>query len=405
MRRAFLPCLLFPGAALAIFASADVESVPVARLIENVERQLAASPKDPALTLNLARLHAMAYATKGEAATVEKGTLRPEEGGALPRIPWRVRPGTDEKARGHLKRAIRAYRDLLQKEPRNEPGRLGLGWCLLEAGEKAEAAQVLRKLAAEAWETDSKAKAGGFAPFLAEEAMEYLVAALDAKKDAAEIAELRRRLVTLGEKPRPMTPIAVPLVAGAELDDILAARAAVRFDVDGRERPGSWSWITPAAGWLVWLPRDGTRAVRSGLQLVGGVTFWLFWRDGYQALAALDDDGDGWLRGGELEGLGVWRDGDGDGRSGAGEVRTLAELGIEALAVASRPGRRPEVLRWSPRGAILRGGEARPTWDVLLRYRPPPRPGATRASSNEAGLHHTSAACDHLRKGGPPWRD
>lgn len=33
--------------------------------------------------------------------------------------------------------------------------------------------------------------------------------------------------------------------------------------------------------------------IESGRQLFGNVTWWMFWRNGYQALAALDDTMDG----------------------------------------------------------------------------------------------------------------
>jgi hypothetical protein len=198
-----------------------------------------------------------------------------------------------------------------------------------------------------------------------------LIPLLDEKKDAEEIASWNARDAQLESLPRAISPIIVPLDGGATIDDLLAAEASVRFDVDGRCRPGTWSWVKPRAGWLVWLPRDGSREVSSGLHLFGNVTWWLFWKDGYAALSALDDDGDGVLRGEELERLGVWQDRNGDGHVDSGEVRTLAELGIVEISCLSQASDRPDVLRWSPRGVTFEGGETRPTWDVLLHYEAP----------------------------------
>ena len=80
----------------------------------------------------------------------------------------------------------------------------------------------------------------------------------------------------------------------------------------------------------------GPRSEADGQDHVGAAdvrrrTFWCFWENGYQALASLDDDGDGWLTGKELDGLAVWRDTNGNGVSEPGEVKTLSECGIAAL--------------------------------------------------------------------------
>jgi hypothetical protein len=58
----------------------------------------------------------------------------------------------------------------------------------------------------------------------------------------------------------------------------------------------------------------------------------MFWKDGYAALAALDDDGDELLTGKELRGLAVWRDADGDAVSDPGEVLPLDRYDVTALA-------------------------------------------------------------------------
>src|SRR5438445_365240 len=107
--------------------------------------------------------------------------------------------------------------------------------------------------------------------------------------------------------PRPITPIAIPLEANLRVCDLEALDARVPFDADGSGLRKTWSWITPKAGWLVYDPAR-TGEVTSALQLFGNVTFWCFWDDGYQALAALDDNGDGLLTGKELNGLAIWHD-------------------------------------------------------------------------------------------------
>ncbi|MBM3856322.1 MAG: hypothetical protein FJ399_24720 [Verrucomicrobia bacterium] len=50
----------------------DLEEVSIGRLIANVARQAEAKPDDPDVWFRLARLHAMAYASKGDTAQVNR---------------------------------------------------------------------------------------------------------------------------------------------------------------------------------------------------------------------------------------------------------------------------------------------------------------------------------------------
>lgn len=375
-----LACCSLP--ALARYARVDVEQIPVTRLIANLEGQLkehGLKPQDVTrLKLNLARLHAMAWALGKDEVEVRSGSDTPWHGYDPSQIPWDGRPWSpkggqpetpptrgDEK---HLQEAVRLHREALEADPANKLAQLGLGWCLLQAGEKAQAVEVLRPLVKAAWEEDQKRDSRhGYAPLLTEEAGSYLIDALDEQKDADEIAQLKERMKHLDELPRAVTPLAIPLQGGLGPADLLDPAARVRFAVDGQSPEATWTWITPRAAWLVLLPPDGSRQVRSGLQLLGSVSWWLFWSDGFQALAALDDDHDGALRGPELDGLGVWQDRDGDGRCGVGEVQTMLEAGVAALSCRAVPYAHPDVAAWSPVGVTFRSGEVRPVWDLVLK--------------------------------------
>src|SRR4051812_42482371 len=59
--------------ATACYPIPIVERVPVDRLIDNLNKQASARPKDAVLRLNVARVHAMAYALKASELEVEKG--------------------------------------------------------------------------------------------------------------------------------------------------------------------------------------------------------------------------------------------------------------------------------------------------------------------------------------------
>ena len=135
------------------------------------------------------------------------------------------------------------------------------------------------------------------------------------------------------------------------------------FDLDGDGIDELWPWLTPDAGWLVWDP-ENRGEITSGRQLFGSASAWLFFSDGYRVLDALDDDRDGELRGRELAGIRVWFDRDTDGVSDHGEVVSVEDLGIVALATQSTLtlGRSPANLC----GAELADGRVLPTYDWVL---------------------------------------
>jgi hypothetical protein len=107
--------------------------------------------------------------------------------------------------------------------------------------------------------------------------------------------------------------------------------------------------------------------ITSALQLFGNVTFWNVWGNGYEAMKALDDDGDGELRGRELRYLALWRDVNRDAVSDAGEVRPLSEFGIVALTCRGATGDGIFTAAVAGRGVRFDDGRTRATYDVILR--------------------------------------
>jgi hypothetical protein len=188
---------------------------------------------------------------------------------------------------------------------------------------------------------------------------------LDADKDKDEIATIEKRSQELRRRRRPVTPIAVPLVASLSVDDIIDRKASVAFDVDGTQRDQRWTWIKPDAAWLVH-DMGGRGHVTSGLQLFGSVTFWCFWQHGYEPLAALDNNGDGCLSGNELVHLALWQDANCNGVSERGEVRSLAAHGIVSLSCRAVVGGVPNCVAHCPQGVTYRNGSTRATYDVVL---------------------------------------
>lgn len=383
---AILVCLgLGPGALHSMFARPDLIKTPVDRLVENISKQVEKEPQNVALQVNLARTHAMAWAKKTDELDVEK--RKPNEpffGYLPPRIPFgevielnddfqkenKLDAAAIEKLRAaaaqHLKLAIQSYRKALELDPDQATAQLGLAWALDQSGNQEDAIDLYRKIVADGWEKEKDLEIApmGFQSIVAE-AAGYLLDKLDENDDKQEIEELSQKIDRVNQIVRPVTPIAIALQPG-DYGSVYDASAAVPFDADGSGRRSEWTWIRPPAGWLVYdHHREGK--ITSALQLFGGVTFWCFWQNGYQALSALDDNQDGWLRGSELAELAVWQDLNQNGMSDLGEVRPLAAfdiIGIDCACVRTSIGQ--ESIACNLRGCLRGDGSSLPTYDVIL---------------------------------------
>jgi tetratricopeptide (TPR) repeat protein len=362
--------------AKARYVTPELVNIPVERLTKNLEELVRKNPKDVQVRLNLARVYAMAYALKTGTAQVRKGKENEGAwfGNAPAHVPFTAKPTGDQgrlkTAREHLASAIVQYEEVLKLAPDNLTAALGYAWCLEQSGDKEKAVREYRRVIEAAWdkEKDMERAPLGWHSVTAE-AAGYLIPLLDKDKDKEEIRMLQDRIKRMKAVPRPITPVVIPLRDGLALCDLEDRSASVAFDADGTGLKKRWTWITKDAGWLIYDPR-GTGKITSALQMFGSVTFWMFWDNGYQALSALDDDGDGMLTGKELQGLGIWQDIDGNGISGPGEVTKLARWGI--VGISSRHVRESELQGWiaySPRGVIFRDGSSRPTYDLILRQR------------------------------------
>ena len=368
-----LAACLFSSTTFARFARPQLETVPIDRLVANMEKMAADKPKDARLRYNLARVHAMAYASKGDKASVQRG--REASGvwfGFTPTfVPFgNVQKAKDaeaeKKAKAHLDKAVARYKQVVELDAKFAAAQLGLAWCIDQTGDKPAAIKAYRKAVEAGWAKESKRRGGPLGGhYITAEAGSYLKQLLDAEKDKEEIATIDKRRQELMRRPRPVTPIAVPLVDSLTAGDIIDRKASVAFDLDGTQLTQRWTWIKPNAAWLVYDMR-GRGEITSGLQLFGSVTFWCFWQHGYEPLAALDNNGDGRLVGKELAHLALWHDANCDGRSDPGEVRSLAAHGIVALSCRAQLDNRPHCVAHSPAGVTYGDGSTRPTYDVVL---------------------------------------
>lgn len=349
----------------------DVERIPVARLIENLEKIAKDDPSSAEALLNLGRAHGMAYAQKHDPLTVPK-VYHNTQPPAVPfnHVTTAADPTFSAASQAHLEAALKMYKQALELDKDNLVIQLGLAWLTEQAGRKDDAVKQYRAIATDAWEKEKSLTMLGIGgQTLTGEVASYLVPLLDTEKDKREIETLMDHAAILGKLPYSVTPIAVPLADGLTITDLEAPDARVTFDVDGSGLGREWSWITPKVAWLVSDPKlDGK--IDSGRQLFGNVTFWMFWNTGYAPLAALDDDRDGILTGKELAGLALWHDANSNGVADPGEVKPVSAYGIVAISCKwqTLPPPRDKVA-FSPNGVVFQDGKTRSSFDLVLKSR------------------------------------
>ena len=106
-----------------------------------------------------------------------------------------------------------------------------------------------------------------------------------------------------------------------------------RFPLNPAES-GKWfvwkgSGVSPL---VVWDP-EKKGSITNAHQLFGNHTWEKQWKNGYEPLATLDKDANGWLEGDELANIALWFDFNQDGVSDAGEVKSLQDVKVEAIGV------------------------------------------------------------------------
>ena len=130
-----------------------------------------------------------------------------------------------------------------------------------------------------------------------------------------------------------------PLILDLNNNGIQTTSNSTYFDYAGDGFAEKSGWINSKDGMLV---RDlnGDGVINNGGELFGDQTVLTngkFAKDGFAALSALDNNGDGVLNEKDTawSELKAWIDADGDGATDTGELHTLSELGIKSLNVKS----------------------------------------------------------------------
>jgi len=361
----------------ARFAHVETQQVPVARLLTNLEARLKSTTLSKAdrsaLQFQIGRLHSMAYALKTEEVQVQKASA---QGPGEP-TPWFgycfsdynqfdvQRTGDKTKltsANEHLATAVQHLRAAAQGDPNSLHVKLGLAWALDQSGNKREALPLYRQVFNESFKQEQD-KSGLAGTSVTEETGGYLKKMLDPQKDAAELKDIEEKLAKITPGFRNVTPIVVPLFAGVPRSTVMK-QAQVTFDLDGNGPRRYSTWTSSQAGWLVYDARKH-QDITSGLQMFGQCTFWIFWKDGYEALSALDDNHDGTINGAETSGLAIWRDANCNGVSEPDEVKSLETCGIKSLSCKGEND--PQGFRYSVDGVTFESGAKAHSYDLILR--------------------------------------
>lgn len=401
--------LLFAAPALAIFAMvpADrVDEVPLERLLKNLEEN--AQKLEPAAQARaIGRMHLLAYVRRvgalpvyrERANVVAEGTIddcakldeQSMGKGTRENFP-EAKPGERCEARmyalgpkreipenafagrrgldPHLSAAMTAYRRARSLEPENLRTRVALAFVYDRAGRWNSARNELRFVMAQGLQRIPAPAAGGQTELsdwethtVVTEAAEHFTRIAKRRSDKRLIARTKKRLA---DSPPAMyvTPILIPLARDAAFDGLVDRTSDVAFDFSGQGRMMKAGWLTKDAAWLVWDPKD-KRKIAGGFQLFGSVTWTASWANGYNALGALDDNGDGFIAGAELDGLALWHDTNENGVSDDGEVEPVAAHKIAALKYGHT--KLGDDLWVANQGVLFEGEGWRPTYDWLLR--------------------------------------
>lgn len=162
----FISLFGFSLGAGAMYAPKEIETVPIERVIANLERQISKNNEKwgrqaaDRSRLSLARLHAMAYVNGWRTARVDKkddtqwGEYCSEISGKCDGRGWvfakkeKVKEPS-EKSIAHLKKSIENYEKLIGTTEFPDVARLGLAWTLEQDGQIDRAKSIYRAIVAD----------------------------------------------------------------------------------------------------------------------------------------------------------------------------------------------------------------------------------------------------------------
>ncbi len=374
---------------------AQPQMVPVERLLKNAETHLAANPESDEARYILARIHYLAFARSSESVPAFREADREGKPAIAPN--WMIgKERSDEldviKLAAHANNALVGFRELIKKNPEDGLYQLGLASLLEQIAEwkerakPAELSEALKEVtfdqARDAYLTAFRASLGkdarlkhkpisGFESLVSYEAGNAFTRLASLPADASPdlrdaLKEVKDGLAKIEAIPDTgaITPMIFSMNRVKSIDELLAPDVSVDIDIRGYGSKRKTTWIQSDTALLVWDPEKQGK-ITSGRQLFGGYSFQIFRNTGYEALAALDDDGNAVLEGEELNGIRAWFDTDSNGISSNTEVCDLAPLGIVGIKVSpnGQEGEHPVC----DDGLLLKDGKTLPTWDWMAK--------------------------------------
>ena len=382
-------------AAIAIFAFGAAKwarpdvNVPIDRLITTAEKRLKSEPKNAEVRYFLGRLYSLSFASSTK--TVEIYGSKSD----LPHFPawqsFRVSRESQGKITPAELKALSLSLDnywlASQTDKSSSLYLFGYAWMLHQAAPYAtslqcKSAKLPKVKSANSFTAEalnlyrkvyqmSKSKDLGDNGSTMDLADSYLsreagklILELAAKPGlgglkSGEKQDIEATIEAIDKRPKAITPIIFP-VDGGGFDGLVNENASAKFDLNGFNDGSKWPWVTRKAGILCW-DAENSGKITSGRQLFGNSTFWMFFKDGYAALASLDDDQNSWLEGKELKGISVWIDRNENAVSDLGEVVPAASFGVSRIntSVGDTFNSMPVQLN----GIHLRNGQNLPTYD------------------------------------------
>lgn len=337
------------------------EKIPLNRLITNAETRLSKDKTNPELNYLLGRLYSYAFAygmEKSFPVELERGangfmyylTIQPVKEAERT-------PVTDEELE-YLEKSLQYYRKSLNRFNTPDKAYLGYAYIVEQAAgyaqrigavpgvtEKAlspkewrlKAVALYRTIIKDYLKNDLKNTSRGMEvqdQFVSEEAAKSLIRLIKSGIGEFKVGEQKELLSALEKfntMQRWITPLVIPVQPISTWDHrISQPGSATQFDLAGNGSGFTWPWIRPNYAFLVWDP-EGSGQITSGRQLFGSGTFWMMFDNGFDALASLDDNLDGWVMGRELLGISVWHDRNGNAASDLGEVLPMQNYSITGL--------------------------------------------------------------------------
>jgi len=113
---------------------------------------------------------------------------------------------------------------------------------------------------------------------------------------------------------------------------LTAPENGVDFDIDGDGVAEQIGWVGPDDGMLV-LDIDGSGVIENGFEVFSEVFDGGSYADSLEALASLDENGDGVINAGDaaFDDIKIWQDANADGVSQEDELQSLIEHGISSI--------------------------------------------------------------------------